>query len=165
MMYLSSNLTHSCDMNNKYTFCKQCTCHKRTTCTVAWNALNHQIYIMAYILSIDLNSRFCFSNFHFIFPNIMSVITQSFRRKRVYSKAAGNWSTRPVKKPKEYTYITGLITEVINEFTIGKKRISDKCEQLPEDPKRIRSTIAPVTPPPTSILRDQHVSRLRKAKK
>ncbi|KAH3692340.1 hypothetical protein DPMN_183604 [Dreissena polymorpha] len=85
----------------------------------------------------------------------------AFRRKKVYSKAACNWSTRPVKK----TYITGLITEVINEFTIGKKRISGKCEQLPEDSKRIRSTIAPVTPPPTSILGDQHVSRLRKAKK
>ncbi|KAH3712093.1 hypothetical protein DPMN_071772 [Dreissena polymorpha] len=91
----------------------------------------------------------------------MSVIKQSFMRKRVYSKAAGNWSTRPGKKP----YITGLITEVINEFTIDKKIKSGKCEQLPEDPKRIRSTIAPVTPPPTSILRDQHVSRLRKAKK
>ncbi|KAH3791043.1 hypothetical protein DPMN_169254 [Dreissena polymorpha] len=61
-----------------------------------------------------------------------------------------------MKKPKEYTYITGLITEVTNEFTIGKKRISGKCEQLSEDPKR--STIAPVTPPPTSIFSDQHVS-------
>ncbi|KAH3692282.1 hypothetical protein DPMN_191638 [Dreissena polymorpha] len=46
----------------------------------------------------------------------------------------------------------------------GKKGISGKCEQLPEDPKRIRSTIVPATPPPTSILKDQHVSRLRKAK-
>ncbi|KAH3810344.1 hypothetical protein DPMN_138735 [Dreissena polymorpha] len=70
-----------------------------------------------------------------------------------------------MKNPKEYTYITGLITEVTNEFTIGKKRISGKCEQLSEDPKRIRSTIAPVNRPPTSILSDHHVSRLRKAKK
>ncbi|KAH3858776.1 hypothetical protein DPMN_101405 [Dreissena polymorpha] len=86
------------------------------------NAFSYAVYrcrcqLAAIDYSKHLNRPFCWTK-------------KEIRGERVHSKAAGNWSTRPMKKPKEYTYITGLITEVTNEFTIGKKRISGKCEQL-----------------------------------
>ncbi|KAL4229654.1 hypothetical protein ACF0H5_010042 [Mactra antiquata] len=78
----------------------------------------------------------------------------AFRRHGAYSKAAGRWSKKPTKEHKACLYIPSLTSDVINELTISKKVLSQKSEVLSHNPRKICSTIAPVSPPPASELQD-----------
>lgn len=76
----------------------------------------------------------------------------SYRWRRMYSKAANNWTVVPVKGKKDYNYIPDLLTQVALEYCTQRKQhpLRGKREKDEADPRRIAKTIARKEPPPTA---------------
>ena len=94
--------------------------------------------------------------------NIFTQLTMSnYSYNRVFSKARNNWSAVPKTVPKEYSYMQGLVSEVVREISEGLVILREKAGLSMDDPRRIAATIAPNTPPPTAELVEKKVSRFQ----
>ncbi|XP_077988832.1 uncharacterized protein LOC144443271 isoform X2 [Glandiceps talaboti] len=78
---------------------------------------------------------------------------------RGYNKKSSTWSTKTVKEQKTYPHYTALKKSILQTRLEEKRGMQHKRELEPTDPRRISTHLAPVTPPPTSLLVEQHVSR------
>ena len=80
----------------------------------------------------------------------------------MYSKKSTNWYAVPVKVPKTYYYIVEMQTEIVKRRMADKEPIGRHIGMLPDDPRRIKKTLAPSSPPPTAELVRRHHSRMAK---
>ena len=74
--------------------------------------------------------------------------------KRKYNKNSKRWTVYPYKKDKEYSYIPGLMNDIVEAYE-SKTKFTITCS----DPKLLSPTIAPVPPPETKKLVADHISR------
>ena len=61
---------------------------------------------------------------------------------------------------KEFGYVTKMLGESVKMRVIDKVGMSRRLTLEPTDSRRISKTLAPVEPPSTETLVEQHVSRL-----
>ena len=80
----------------------------------------------------------------------------------MYSKKSCNWYAVPMKVAKGYTYIGEIQSDIVKRRMADKEPIGRHREMLPGDPRRIKKTLAPSTPPPTAELVRRHRSRIAK---
>lgn len=74
------------------------------------------------------------------------------RFARKYSKRNNNWSAVPVKTPKDYNYMPDLLHKVLLALRNHRGPLPTKFQLEEDDPRRIRKTIAAVSPIPTKEL-------------
>ena len=67
----------------------------------------------------------------------------------------------PVKEPKRYSYIPGLLTQIGMEYCTGEQALRSKVTLEASHPKMISKTIAKQSPPPTAELMLKKVSRIK----
>ena len=78
----------------------------------------------------------------------------------MYSKSAKHWHAVPCKVPKKYKYL-GEILDCIRDAMM-KVNLSSSIPLQEDDPRHIKPTIAPKTPPPTQELVEKRKSRFEK---
>ncbi|KAH3838413.1 hypothetical protein DPMN_111822 [Dreissena polymorpha] len=72
----------------------------------------------------------------------------ALRWKRSFSKAANNWSVKPVKEVKQYKYIPDLLTKIAGVYLAGEDTLRSAVKVDPLDPRRISAHIATISPKP-----------------
>ncbi|XP_052281074.1 uncharacterized protein LOC127878588 [Dreissena polymorpha] len=72
----------------------------------------------------------------------------NLRWKRSFSKAANNWSVKPVKEVKQYKYIPDLLTKIAGVYLAGEDTLRSAVKVDPLDPRRISAHIATISPKP-----------------
>ena len=85
-----------------------------------------------------------------------------YRHKRMYNKKSASWYATPMKVAKRYEYIMDLQIEIVRRRMVDKEPIARRREMLPEDPRRIKKTLAPTTPLSTPELVRRHRTRMPK---
>lgn len=80
---------------------------------------------------------------------------------RCFNKNSGRWRAVLVKEKKEYVYIPNLLAEMFKSRIEDTGSITRRVTLMETDPRRISSTIAPVSPKPTSEIVAAHVTRKR----
>ena len=94
----------------------------------------------------------CLSNF----------VYRIYRHRRMYNKKSSSWYATPMRVAKGYDYIVDLQTEIVRRRIVDQEPIARRREMLPEDPRRIKKTLAPTTPPSTAELVRRHRTRMPK---
>ncbi|KAL5017769.1 hypothetical protein ScPMuIL_005150 [Solemya velum] len=87
----------------------------------------------------------------------------SIRYQRNFNKKSGRWAVHPVKEKKTYAHVEQLLETVAENRLADKAGMGKKAVLASTDPRNIRKTIAPVTPPPTSQLVETQKSRLKES--
>lgn len=54
-----------------------------------------------------------------------------------------------------------ILLDIFHHYSVGKERMGKRVSVDPDDPSRIASTIAPVSPPPTRELAERQIPRLK----
>ena len=78
----------------------------------------------------------------------------------MYNKKSGNWYAVPMKVVKTYSYIQELQASIVRRRMKDRESVLRRQEMMPEDPRRIKRTLALTTPPPTAELVRRHRTRL-----
>ena len=83
----------------------------------------------------------------------------AYRYARKYSKRNKNWTVVPVKEPKKYKYIAELMKNALDALRNHKGPIPRVFPLEDDDPRKIKRTIAELSPPPTKDLVERKKSR------
>ncbi|XP_033728705.1 uncharacterized protein LOC117317856 [Pecten maximus] len=85
----------------------------------------------------------------------------SVRYHRTYNKKSARWSAVPYKVEKKYSYISDLISAVVEKRLLDREGMHKSKTLSPSDPRHISSVLAPLPPPPTATLVEEKKSRLK----
>lgn len=77
----------------------------------------------------------------------------------MWSKAAGRYTVVPLKECKPYAYIHQLQSIILNKRFADVHPMNRPIERSADDPRRLSRTLAPIAPPATALLVEQHKSR------
>lgn len=86
------------------------------------------------------------------------------RLRRVWSKRSARWAAYEVKEPKQYSYLPLLHEGILNHFLASDEPLTAKMAMSPSDPRRIKRTLADVSPPSTKKLFSEKKSRFEQEK-
>ncbi|XP_014666614.1 PREDICTED: uncharacterized protein LOC106808411 [Priapulus caudatus] len=78
---------------------------------------------------------------------------------RHYNKKSGRWTAYPRKIRKTYPHIRTLIRQALLRRLTDKVGMRGQRVLSADDPRRLSANLAPIAPPATSQLVEQHVSR------
>ncbi|XP_069133173.1 uncharacterized protein [Argopecten irradians] len=83
---------------------------------------------------------------------------------RTFNKKSGRWSVYPCKLEKEYRYVNDLLKNMLVRRLDDREGMHRPKEMAADDPRRLSSHLAPVSPEPTKQLVDMMKSRKREMK-
>ena len=92
---------------------------------------------------------------------ILNIVFFPFRQKRIYHKSSKTWGVVNVKVDKKYVYIKELQEQIITACLQYKQPMNRSRPLKDDDPRRIKSTAAVSSPPPTGELAAKKASRFK----
>ncbi|XP_053383459.1 uncharacterized protein LOC123541393 [Mercenaria mercenaria] len=78
---------------------------------------------------------------------------------RTWSKRSSTWSTYQEREPKQYQYIPEMMIGMIEDFKSSDTPLTAPSKMSPSDPRKLKRTLAPESPPPTKFLFSEKKSR------
>ena len=84
------------------------------------------------------------------------------RCRSKWSKHSADWVIFEVRVPKTYSYIQGMMEEILHLRLTDALPLYRVADPLPNDPRKIRERLAPVPPPPMKDLKERRKSRFSK---
>lgn len=81
------------------------------------------------------------------------------RCRSKWSKHSADWVIFEVKVPKTYSYILGMMEEILHRRLTDTLPLYCAADPHPNDPRRIRERLAPFPPPPMEDLKARRRSR------
>ncbi|XP_063956776.1 uncharacterized protein LOC129269419 isoform X1 [Lytechinus pictus] len=76
-----------------------------------------------------------------------------------WSKHAGDWVTTKVRTAKKYTYMPGMVSRILERRCRDDQPLHRPAVMLPNDPRQIRKSLAPLPRPPMENLLEKKKSR------
>ncbi|XP_071489552.1 uncharacterized protein, partial [Diadema antillarum] len=135
--------------------------------TSTWESFHNHILMYA-------SKRYSFDYQAYRARNLLAVIDYMAHKDRpmktdeqgnpkyvaVWSKHANNYVARPVKAPKTYPYIQGLIETILHRREVDQEPLFQKAVLLPQDPRHLRPRLAPYSPPPVKDILARRQGRM-----
>lgn len=91
---------------------------------------------------------------------VILIILFLYRFHRLFNKKSARWTVTPVKVPKTFSYMDGMIEQVLEKRRKDNIGMQKRSVREEKDPRDISANISSVPPLPTAQLVLEKKSRL-----